>query len=148
MGAGFQKKPRKEGWINVDYNPASKPDVLLDATKPLPFKSGSVEYIQANQFIEHFGDELYFILQEWHRVCRNAATIHIEVPNAKDHPEYALRDPDHKRFFVPDSFRYFNCDDELWQDFGRFYGIPKLRLKNLELANDKHDITVEFEVVN
>lgn len=144
MGCGFVKK---EGFCNIDNNPQVNPDMLIDARKPLPFEDSSVEYINANQFWEHFGDELFPMVQDWHRVCKNGGIIHVEVPNAKDHPEYAMRDPSHKRLFVPDTFRYFNCEDELWQTFGKHYGIPPLRIKSLALANDKHDIIVEFQVV-
>jgi len=144
MGCGARKF---EGFCNIDKNPDVNPDMLLDATKPLPFEESSVEYILAMHFLEHIGDELFQMLQDWYRICRNGAIIHIEVPNAKDCPDYAMRDPSHKRFFVPETFRYFNCEDELWQNFGRYYGLPTLKLKSLELANDKHDIIVELEIV-
>ena len=41
------------GWLNVDLLPKSHEVVYMDATKPFPFPSNSVDYIYSEHMIEH-----------------------------------------------------------------------------------------------
>jgi len=42
-------------WINIDIDPniKPKPDLVHDATKPFPYKNGSIDFIYSEHFIEH-----------------------------------------------------------------------------------------------
>jgi predicted SAM-dependent methyltransferase len=40
------------GWTHVDINPECNPDLLLDATKPMPFDEGSVDFLHSEDFVD------------------------------------------------------------------------------------------------
>jgi hypothetical protein len=48
FGSGPLRLP---GWINVDLDASTRPDVVADLTRGLPFATGSVDYVFAEDFI-------------------------------------------------------------------------------------------------
>ncbi|WP_109832828.1 class I SAM-dependent methyltransferase [Reichenbachiella versicolor] len=66
-------------WINGDLIHG---DIYLDATKRLPFPDGSVDYVFAEQFIEHIGhlDGKKF-LKEVYRVLKSDGAIRLSTPD-------------------------------------------------------------------
>src|SRR6267154_887738 len=51
---GAQSHPI-EGWLNVDLIPKRHEIVYMDATKPFPFPTHSIDYIFSEHMIEHIG---------------------------------------------------------------------------------------------
>ena len=83
-----------EGFVTVDI--FGDPDILWDLERGLPFESNSVEYIRANQVVEHIRNiELFF--KEVYRVCVDGAIIHIETPHYGS--EESWRDITHVNHF-------------------------------------------------
>ena len=91
---------RKEGYINIDKDLSAKPDIVRDIERGLPFDSDSVDEVRACHILEHVSDFI-FVLKEIYRVCKNGATVFIEVPIG------ISDDPTHKTFFTPTSFDHW-----------------------------------------
>ena len=53
LGCGYNKL---RGYINVDFNPGCKPDIVHNLSKGLPFDSNSADEIVAFDFLEHCSD--------------------------------------------------------------------------------------------
>jgi len=133
LGCGHNKL---DGFINVDYAPACKPDVVcnLDET-PWPWKKNSVSEVVMFHALEHMGatsEGFFKIMQELYRICRHNAIIKITVPHPR-HDNF-MGDPTHVRTITPQVMTLFsraNCD--LWQAQGA---------SNTPLA---HYLDVDFE---
>lgn len=104
LGCGFSKP---ENAIGIDIRPFNGVDYVLDIEKDkLPFEDDSIDRIDASHIFEHLGDGLLFCIDECFRVLRPKGVIRIDVPNFPD--KGAIIHPDHKRFFIPDSFGFFH----------------------------------------
>lgn len=78
LNLGSGNYPR-DGFINVDIDPnALKVDLVHDLTKPLPYYSGSVDFIFSSHLIEHFWmKDLAKLMVDWHRVLKDGGRIDI-----------------------------------------------------------------------
>jgi len=75
-GCGMRVLP---DYINVDVRGNPGVDVVIDDSKPLPFRDSSVDYIFCDNVLEHVKD-LGFVLGEFFRVCKDGALIEVIVP--------------------------------------------------------------------
>jgi len=70
------------GWINADIDPRVSPEILLDLTQNLPFKSNSVTLIRLQDVLEHLTKEAAeTLLRECHRVLIPSGTLELRLPN-------------------------------------------------------------------
>lgn len=70
---------RKRSWINGDLIGG---DIYLNATKKIPFPSGSLDGIFAEQFIEHLElVEAESFLRECHRVLKPGGVVRLATPD-------------------------------------------------------------------
>ncbi len=70
---------RRPGWIDVDLRPVG--DVVA-AVEVLPFKTGSVARLRAQDILEHFWrDDHARLLEEWRRVLAPGGSLELRVPN-------------------------------------------------------------------
>lgn len=77
IGAGPH---RRSGWINGDITFRS--EYYIDATKPLPFASGTLRFIYAEHFIEHLDlDEGRRFLADCARVLRPGGVLRLTTPD-------------------------------------------------------------------
>lgn len=83
----------RDGWINVDYEPIEGRSFYLDALDPFPLRSGSVNHIHCEHFLEHleYHDALRF-LAESHRVLQPNGTMRIIVPDAEKYMQAYVAD--------------------------------------------------------
>lgn len=66
---------RLTGWINADLAPGPDTDVVFDATRGLPFRSGRLAWIHSEDFLEHVGKaEGKVFAEEAFRVLRPGAS--------------------------------------------------------------------------
>jgi predicted SAM-dependent methyltransferase len=109
LGCGFDYR---EGWINVDRY-AERADQRWDILDlPWPLKTGSVDWLYANQILEHvpprIGDEDGLIRQLWeiHRVLKVGGRCYIGVPHAGSLEDY--ENITHYRHFVRSSLDFLD----------------------------------------
>lgn len=95
------------GWINVDKQVTDqKVDVTLNLEDAnLPFEDNSVGLIRASHVLEHINNYIN-LMKEFHRVLIPNGILYILVPEFGCRA--AIADPDHRRFFVPESFAYLS----------------------------------------
>ena len=76
---------RKRGWLNTDIwpGPWATPDICLDASRKLPFRSNSVAEIYSEHMFEHldYPDAVSLFLAECFRVLEIGGVITIGVPD-------------------------------------------------------------------
>lgn len=78
IGCGKNKLP---GWLNTDLS-ASDDVVYLNAIKPLPFASNSVDYVFSEHMFEHISYENgNRLLHELGRVLKNGGRLRIATPD-------------------------------------------------------------------
>lgn len=91
LGSGHWKL---DGWVNVDIDPDSRPDVLADLALGLPFQSGCADFIHTEDFIDQLeleaaGD----FLRECHRILRPGGVIRILTPDIQKLCEMYVNHP-------------------------------------------------------
>lgn len=77
IGAGEVKV---NGWVSLDIDASTRPDVLADANKRLPFGDGEVEVIKMDYVIEHLKDLNHFF-GEANRVLKRGGVLEIQTCN-------------------------------------------------------------------
>lgn len=129
LGCGNKKF---EGYINVDIIPSA--DVVVDLENgSLPFPDNSVEEIRAEQVFEHISNFLP-LMNEIHRILIPGGRLRGHVPLAGTLQSF--QDPTHVRFFVPDTFAYWQKDCPLHEEHGNNYGIHPFSLVKCGVAED------------
>lgn len=92
------------GYVNVDNNPNSNPDVIHDLTKfPYPFEDDKFDEILLHHVLEHLSD-VFPVLEEVFRITKNGGKIKIHVP----HFSCNWFHPGHKTAFSTNLFYFFD----------------------------------------
>lgn len=114
LGCGYRKI---DGFVNIDNRQEAEPDMLCDVTVGLPFSDNSVDYILANDFLEHIPiGETIGVVEEIFRVLKPGATFESLTPSTDGRG--AFSDPTHRSFWNKCSWLYFMNDD-----YRSLYGI-------------------------
>lgn len=71
----------------------------------MPFPDRSIESIISHHVLEHVGDGFIRLMDECHRILKPGGIFRIIVPLFPS--KTAVEDPDHKRYFMPDTFSAF-----------------------------------------
>lgn len=70
------------GYLNVDVDPAAKPDLIHDLYQPLPFPKNAVQKILLQDVLEHFTlEDGRRLLMECQRVLQIGGELKIRLPN-------------------------------------------------------------------
>lgn len=122
----------REGWENIDRVTLGDSRIkAIDLEEAqLPYGDDSVDIIVAHHVLEHIFN-LIPLMNECHRVLREDGFMEIAVPHFP-HPD-SVKDPDHKRFFVPETFRGYFCDYAAAGLFP-FYQIKPWRMRHLDVT--------------
>lgn len=130
LGAGPIKVP---GFLSVDSDPSTNPDILIDITKPWPIDDNSVDEVLAYHVFEHIGDGYFDFLKELYRVCKAGTIIDIRVPHHRH--DYFFGDPTHIRAITVENLMRFNkASTDGMQNFGKMLDI------DLRVVAYKHDV--------
>lgn len=112
LGSGRRKV---EGYINIDINPNTKPDIVRNIEKGLPFSDNTVDEIITEHFLEHVND-IQFVMYEIWRVLKPGCLVKVIVPIGKG----LTNSPQHKTFFDEKSWLFFtewNFPEDTGYDF-------------------------------
>lgn len=115
LDLGCGANPR-EGFEGVDKFAADAKHKVDLFKFPWPWADSSVDELHASHFLEHIPadyiedgrDRLCAFMDEAWRVLKPGGAFTVIVPNARCNR--AFQDPTHRRFFVAESFYYFNAD--------------------------------------
>lgn len=123
---------KKEGFINVDIRPETKPEVVWDLNKfPYPFETGEFELIEADHVIEHLNDP-FGAMKELHRILKDGGKLIVRVP----HFSRGFTHPDHRRgfdlsfpYYFDRRFKagYMGYDFFLEGQRLRWFGLPRIK---------------------
>lgn len=103
IGAGLKKK---EGFVNIDSNPKTEPDVVRDIRRGLPYDGSTVDLIECDHLIEHLNPEDFiFFFNECHRVLVDGGKLIVRAPYYQG--KWAFIDPTHIRYITEHSFDFF-----------------------------------------
>lgn len=82
----------------------------------LPFPDNSIESIISHHCLEHIGDGFVRLMDECHRILKPGRVFRIIVPLFPS--KTAVEDPDHKRYFMKESFETFcgAADGSHWHE--------------------------------
>ena len=79
LGSGTEHWP---GYLNIDVNPKTNPDLILYVQDLSIFLDNSVDLIECYHLFEHLTiSEAQHSLLEWFRILKPGAELHIETPN-------------------------------------------------------------------
>jgi SAM-dependent methyltransferase len=122
LGCGEHKK---EGYVNIDWQALTKPDVVHDLNAfPYPFPDNTFDLVEAFHVLEHL-DKPFVIMKELHRILKPGGTLHIKVP----HFSRGFTHAEHAHGFDVTFPLYFN---KTFTTSG-YFGVP-FELKNMRLS--------------
>ncbi len=151
LGCGYKKLV---GFVNIDIRPEVSPDIICNVipgkeieftlnseskgahkTNGLPYEDNSVDYIRADNFLEHIpiGSVIPVIEEIW-RVLKPGAVFESLTPSTDGRG--AFQDPMHVSFWNRNSWFYYSDDD-----CRNLYGIKaKFDLSQVEDINGEMGI--------
>lgn len=109
LGCGEREKPGFIGLDIVDFGWNKVWDARKDG---IPADDRSVEYIEAENFLEHVSREYWpHLFNECWRVLQANGILDITVPDAGKDLRLALQDPTHVSMVVPGTFTAYLAGD-------------------------------------
>jgi len=136
IGAGVERLP---GFIHIDIDPLTKPDIVCDIEKGLPFDDNAIDEIKCSHTLEHINNIL-FVLREFYRVSKNGAKITIVAPLMD------ASDMTHVRFFNEHTFRTLT-EPYYWDKPYYFVGKYKELSRSFRQLSTCKEMKIEFEVI-
>ena len=118
LGAGTVV--RAPGAIRADLSRDVRPDIVVNATRDLPFRTGSLSRVWCFDLVEHLEDIPGF-MREMHRVLEPGGRLCVTTPHFSCANSYT--DPTHKQHFSLRSFDYFTAEHDL-----RYYSTARFRV--------------------
>jgi len=83
-----------EGWINVDLDAATRPDVVADLARSAPFATGAADFIFSEDFIAVLGlPGLRLFLRECRRILKPQGAMRLLTPDLAKLARMYLDDP-------------------------------------------------------
>ena len=116
LGCGVRKRA---GAIGVDIAHIPTVDVLADVTRPLPFRTSSIDHVYASHLVEHVADLLAFMGEVW-RITRPGGIVQLRFPHGTNIFN-TWRDPTHQRGVFLDTFDYFDPNTFDGKAFGYYH---------------------------
>jgi predicted SAM-dependent methyltransferase len=91
LGSGHWKF---EGWVNVDLDHASEPDVVANLATGLPFANGVARLMHTEDFIDQLElDQAADFLRECHRILSPGGVLRVLTPDMQKLAHLYLNDP-------------------------------------------------------
>lgn len=99
----------------------------------LPFPDDSIESIVTHHCLEHIGEGFIPLMDECHRILVPGGVFRIIVPLFPSRA--AVEDPDHKRYFMEESFNAF-CGAEDGSHWHESFSVPYTSCRFEEVDKD------------
>lgn len=107
LGCGYRKI---EGYLNIDNRSEVNPDLVCDVLSGLPFDDDSVDYVLANDFLEHIPlGHTAKVIDDIYRILKDGGTFESLTPSTDGRG--AFMDFTHCSFWNRNSFMYFMVDE-------------------------------------
>lgn len=135
IGCGNHKRA---GHVGIDRARLEGVDVVWDVRSGLPSHDSSVDYIVADNLMEHIGAEFIDVMNDLRRALKPSGRLTVIVPGIHS-PAAAFGDPTHVRWFAPETWDYFDVANGRWHDYGQSYGIKPWAI----LRRTVHDRFIE-----
>ena len=85
---------RLDGWINVDLDAETRPDVVADLGRSAPFATGTVDFIFSEDFISMLGlSGVRLFLRECRRILKPQGAMRVLTPDLARLARMYLDDP-------------------------------------------------------
>ena len=124
LGCG---EDHKEGYVNLDWSPLAKPDVVHDLNAiPYPFPDSSFDLIEAFHVLEHL-DKPFKVMGEMHRMLKPGGTLHVKVP----HFSRGFTHAEHAHGFDVTFPLYFNKNFTKSGYFGVYFSLQSMRFSSI-----------------
>ena len=159
FGCGNIKFP---GWLNTDIyyrdiNLTVEPDMYVDITKLLPFRTNSAKYLYSEHLIEHIEvEKISIFFKEAHRVLKKGGILRVATPDLNHIArKYLSRDWKRQDWLTWPEYRFIKTPAEMlnialrWWGHKYLYDETELRrrlkesgfkkLKRVELGKSKHE---------
>ena len=107
-----------DGFVNVDLFPPA--DLIADLEQEWPWADSSVNYIIADDVLEHLPDKVHTMNEAW-RVLEHGGEFHLRVPTTSGWG--AFQDPTHRSFWTPNDLLYYEAGKPERERFGERYGV-------------------------
>ncbi|HKJ17432.1 MAG TPA: methyltransferase domain-containing protein [Xanthomonadales bacterium] len=92
LGSGHWKF---DGWVNVDIDIDSQPDVLADLSTGLPFQDGVADFMHTEDFIDQLELEgAQAFLRECHRILKPGGVIRVLTPDVDQLCRMYINEPE------------------------------------------------------
>jgi len=121
LGSGHWKL---EGWVNVDIDIESQPEVCVDLAGGLPFASGVARLMHTEDFIDQLTlDKAAAFMRECHRILAPGGVLRVLTPDMRRLARLYLDDPEQLK--------------TLWENY---VGVPLL----LDTAGEVFNLGMRF----
>jgi len=92
LGSGHWKL---DGWVNIDLDSDSRPDVCANLSCSLPFRDGCVDFMHSEDFIDQLTlEQASRFLRECHRILKPGGVIRVLTPDVEQLAEMYLHRPE------------------------------------------------------
>jgi predicted SAM-dependent methyltransferase len=123
MGSGYWKP---KGWIHVDLDKGSLPNVCANLAQKLPFKDGVADLMHTEDFIDQLElENARLFLLECHRILKPGGAIRILTPDLEKLARLYLEDQDRLKFLWNEHVRvplHIGTAGEIFNTGMRFAG--------------------------
>lgn len=118
---------RREGYINIDYLPKTKPDIIADLDQYLPWQDNSIDEILCINILEHLKNPVQFLI-ECHRILKPGAKLIFRVPLAGTFTLF--NDLTHRNNFTPKTFKSRPYIEGQWKFKTKLYvTLPLIHIR-------------------
>lgn len=129
-------KHHLDDYINLDISKYCRPDLQLDIRDGLPFEKNRFKEVLANGVLEMIlpNEEFLSVMNDIHRVLEVGGLFVGQVPSTD--PRVVGLDPFDRRWFMTETFNYWNVDEHSYKEFGTQYGFKPWHVHKVEINDN------------